>query len=228
MRKRNIFSSRTIIIVLLVNVIVIVGIYLFFGWFFNSGIFVSSRVMTDGFSYREMGLCILLAVILDAMIDYIWIIRPLWDMEDSIRKYQKEFEAEEMDRRVESHKTETIEEFLNRLMQNQMLFHERERIDKKQRQKAEMYALQSQINPHFLYNALDSIRGYALLHDMDEISDITEALSRVFRNMISDKHEHLPLRQERDNINNYMKIQQFRFNNKFEYSFVSAYLRNTS
>lgn len=68
--------------------------------------------MTDGFSYREMGLCILLAVILDAMIDYIWIIRPLWDMEDSIRKYQKEFEAEEMDRRVESHKTETIEEFL--------------------------------------------------------------------------------------------------------------------
>lgn len=219
MRKRNNFSSRTIIIVLLVNVIMIVGIYLFFGWFFNSGIFVSSRVMTDGFSYREMGLCILLAVILDGMIDYIWIIRPLWDMEDSIRKYQKEFEAEEMDRRVESHKTETIDEFLNRLMQNQMLFHERERIDKKQRQKAEMYALQSQIDPHFLYNALDSIRGYALLHDMDEISDITEALSRVFRNMISDKHEHLSLRQERDNINNYMKIQQFRFNNKFEYSF---------
>ena len=175
MKKRNSFSSWTIIIVLLINVMVLLGIYLFFGWFFNSGIFVSYRVRTDGFSYREMGLCTLLAVILDGMIDYIWLVRPLWDMEDSIKKYQKEFEEEETERRTDTHKTESIEEFMNRLMQNQMLFHERERIDKKQRQKAEMYALQSQINPHFLYNALDSIRGYALLHDMDEISDITEA-----------------------------------------------------
>lgn len=219
MKKRNGFSSRSVILLLIVNIIVIFGIYLFFGWFFNSGIFVSSRSVTGGFSYRELGLCMLLAVILDGMIDYVWLIRPMWDLEESIRKYQQEFEEEEPEKEINGHKEETIESFLNRLMQNQMLFHERERIDKKQRQKAEMYALQSQINPHFLYNALDSIRGYALLHDMDEISDITEALSRVFRNMISNKHELLPLRQERDNINNYMKIQQFRFNNKFDYSF---------
>ena len=81
---------------------------------------------------------------------------------------------------------------------------------KKLRRQAELKALQSQVNPHFLYNALDSIRGYALIHDMEEISDITEALSRVFRNMISDKQELLSFRQEMDNINNYMKVQQFR------------------
>ena len=218
-KKKRGFSANRVIVLLLLNIMVIVGIYLFFGWFFNSGIFVSSSARTDGFSYREMGLSILLAAIIDAAIDYFGIIRPLWDMEESIKKYYQEFASDEMGKKTEEHNSESIEDFMNRLMQNQMLFHERERIDKKQREKAEMYALQSQINPHFLYNALDSIRGYALLHDMDEISDITEALSRVFRNMISNKHELLSLRQERDNINNYMKIQQFRFNNKFQYSF---------
>lgn len=217
MKKRSGFSSRSVIFVLVLNVLVFGAIFLFFGWFFKSGIFVSKRLSTNGFSFRETGLCILLAVILDAMLDYVWIIRPLWEMEEAIKKYQQEFEVEKDV--IDNKKEETVEEVLNRLMQNQMLYQERERLNKKQRQKAEMYALQSQINPHFLYNALDSIRGYALLHDMDEISDITEALSRVFRNMISDKHELLPLRQERDNINNYMKIQQFRFNNKFQYSF---------
>ena len=49
------------------------------------------------------------------------------------------------------------------------------------KKQAEINALQSQINPHFLYNTLDSIRGQALIDGANEIADMTEALSVFFR-----------------------------------------------
>ncbi|MBS4208075.1 histidine kinase [Bacillus sp. FJAT-50079] len=85
------------------------------------------------------------------------------------------------------------------------------------RHETKLIALQSQINPHFLYNTLDSIRGLALIHEVDEIANMTEALSSLFRNMISKEGKMIPLYEELENVNNYMVIQQFRFNNKFEF-----------
>jgi len=76
-------------------------------------------------------------------------------------------------------------------------------------------ALQGQINPHFLYNTLDSIRGQALLDGAEEIADMTEALSAFFRYSISRKGNLVTLRDEIWNLDNYMKIQQFRFEDKF-------------
>ena len=79
----------------------------------------------------------------------------------------------------------------------------------------ELTALQSQINPHFLYNTLECIRGQALIDDNREIAKMTEALSAFFRYSISKKGNFVTLREELDNINNYMLIQQYRFNNRF-------------
>jgi len=83
------------------------------------------------------------------------------------------------------------------------------------RKDTELSALISQINPHFLYNTLDSIRGYSLLHNIGEIADLTESLSILFRNVISNNSEYLSLEDELRNIDYYMSIQNFRFNNKF-------------
>lgn len=216
--RRKGFSSKSIILVLVLNILVIAGIYLFFGWFFaHTGAFLKETNQT-GLSYRQIGLCLILGVIINGFLDYLLIIRPLWEVEDSIREFVHLAKQNQWDESKNISETDSMELVLKKLIIQQKLQHETERIEERQRQKAELYALQSQINPHFLYNALDSIRGYALLHDMEQISDITEALSRVFRNMISDKHELLPLRQEMDNVDNYMKIQQFRFNNKFDYT----------
>jgi len=76
-------------------------------------------------------------------------------------------------------------------------------------------ALQSQINPHFLYNTLDCIRGQALDHDMDEIASMVEALSSIFRYSISITDTLVPLRDEIHNIQTYFTIQQYRFKNRF-------------
>jgi two-component system sensor histidine kinase YesM len=83
------------------------------------------------------------------------------------------------------------------------------------RKDTELSALISQINPHFLYNTLDSIRGYSILHNIIEIADLTESLSILFRNVISNNSEYISLEDELKNIDCYMSIQNFRFNNKF-------------
>ena len=79
----------------------------------------------------------------------------------------------------------------------------------------ELTALQSQINPHFLYNTLETIRGQALIDDNEEIAKMVEALSAFFRYSISRKGNLVTLRDELANIENYMLIQRYRFNNRF-------------
>lgn len=77
--------------------------------------------------------------------------------------------------------------------------------------------LQNQINPHFLYNTLENIRARAILDDNAVIADMTEALSRFFRYNISKREDIVKLSEELDNIRTYIRIQQYRFTNKFDF-----------
>lgn len=79
---------------------------------------------------------------------------------------------------------------------------------------AEYLALQNQINPHFLYNTLEAIRGDALCAGMENIADITEALSTFFRYTITETKNLVTIRDELDNVDSYFKIQQYRFGEK--------------
>lgn len=80
----------------------------------------------------------------------------------------------------------------------------------------EFKVLQNQINPHFLYNTLDSIRGNALAIDAVEIADMTEALALFFRYCISQKDDFVSISDELSNIRNYFHIQRYRFGNRFD------------
>ncbi|MGI6174557.1 MAG: sensor histidine kinase [Christensenellales bacterium] len=76
-------------------------------------------------------------------------------------------------------------------------------------------ALQSQINPHFLYNTLDSIRGQALMDDTPTVADMAEALSMMFRYSISQTGNFVQLHEELRNADHYLMLQRFRFENRF-------------
>ena len=82
---------------------------------------------------------------------------------------------------------------------------------------ANLNAFQSQINPHFLYNMLDTIRGQALEDGSIITSDMIEALSRMMRYAISNKDSMVKLGVEIKSIENYIKIQQFRFVGRFQF-----------
>lgn len=86
-------------------------------------------------------------------------------------------------------------------------------IVEKNRQ-SQYLALQNQINPHFLYNTLDSIRSEALLCQIDTIANMTEALSKFFQYTISTKQNLVTLDDELRNVKNYFSIQKYRFGNK--------------
>lgn len=76
-------------------------------------------------------------------------------------------------------------------------------------------ALQSQINPHFLYNTLECIRSEALMQGCGNIAEMSRALAAFFRYSISRKEDIVSLEDELDNINNYFLIQKFRFDDRF-------------
>lgn len=81
--------------------------------------------------------------------------------------------------------------------------------------KAKLFALQNQINPHFLYNTFDTIRSIALDEDRHDIAEMTEALAALFRYNISRPGEIATLSEEIENSKNYLLIQQYRFPGKF-------------
>lgn len=80
---------------------------------------------------------------------------------------------------------------------------------------ANLAALQEQINPHFLYNALECIRGQALVENATTIAAATHALSQYFRYCISNKSGIVTLANELAYVRDYVTIQQFRFQDRF-------------
>lgn len=84
------------------------------------------------------------------------------------------------------------------------------------KQQAQYLALQNQINPHFLYNTLESIRSDALYNDMADIAKITGALSLFFRYTISNMDKISSLSDELENVENYFIIQKYRFGERID------------
>lgn len=83
-------------------------------------------------------------------------------------------------------------------------------------QEAELRALQSQINPHFLYNSLSLINWMAIDCDAFQISEITCALSDFYRSVLNHGNTATTLREELENIDAYLKIQSYMHDDSFE------------
>ena len=85
--------------------------------------------------------------------------------------------------------------------------------------KTELRALQAQINPHFLYNTLDSIAWMCERGKTGEAVEMVNALARLFRISISRGHELIPIRSELQHAESYLKIQAHRYRDQFSYEF---------
>ncbi|HEX7057942.1 MAG TPA: sensor histidine kinase [Bacilli bacterium] len=85
-----------------------------------------------------------------------------------------------------------------------------------ERQKAELQALQLQINPHFLYNTLETINCYAIVQDSEEITEIVEAMAFMLRYSIQTNLEEITLVNELNHVRNFMIILKHRIGRDFE------------
>ncbi|NOV01101.1 sensor histidine kinase [Paenibacillus planticolens] len=82
---------------------------------------------------------------------------------------------------------------------------------------SEIKALQSQINPHFLYNTLESIIWMAETNKMREVVNMTMALSKMLRYSIGKGEQEVPISMEMEHLSNYLMVQSMRYTNKFSY-----------
>lgn len=90
-------------------------------------------------------------------------------------------------------------------------------IEQKSKREAELRALQTQIQPHFLYNTLDTIHWIALEHQAYDIVSMVEALTNIFRISISRGEEVISYSEEIKHIQSYLFIQKVRYEDKLEY-----------
>ncbi|PYG87759.1 two-component system sensor histidine kinase YesM [Ruminiclostridium sufflavum DSM 19573] len=88
--------------------------------------------------------------------------------------------------------------------------------EQRQLKEIEFKALQAQINPHFLYNTLESIHWQALLGGNYDISTMVKALAGFYRISLSGGEDIIPLKSEAEHVENYMTIQEIRYKDKME------------
>jgi len=93
--------------------------------------------------------------------------------------------------------------------------------EQEEKRKYELQALQAQINPHFLYNTLDSIIWMAEMKNPDVVP-MTEALAKLFRISLNKGNELISITDEFEHVRNYLVIQSMRYKNKFDYTLSIA------
>ncbi|MFD0692947.1 sensor histidine kinase [Paenibacillus sp. GCM10027628] len=99
-----------------------------------------------------------------------------------------------------------IKDLMSQLIQNEEF-----------KRKSEMKLLEAQINPHFLYNTLDSIIWMAERKKHEEVVLMTSSLAKLFRAIIHKNEETVPVRVELEHITNYLLIQKLRYKDKLDF-----------
>lgn len=88
-----------------------------------------------------------------------------------------------------------------------------------ERVRAELNFMQSQMNPHFLFNTLNAILVVCTKNNYSDVTDIIKSLSKLLRRLLSWKEDVVKLEEELMFIEMYLKIEKFRFREKFDYEF---------
>lgn len=146
------------------------------------------------------------------------IIRPITRISSFIREINQNPES-----RISLNRPDeigTVAESLNQMLdEKQQMQQEIEQVKylayetELSKKQAEILAYRSQINPHFLYNTFECIRDMALFYDVDDIAELTMALSNVFRFAVKGD-DMVTVENELDHIREYAKIINYRFMGK--------------
>lgn len=94
-----------------------------------------------------------------------------------------------------------------------------QKSQEKKKRELELQMLQYQLNPHFLFNTLNSLRFVAAMHKDQIVSDGIQALSSLLQNTLTNKNEYITIQEELENLENYFAILRIRYAGSFEYSF---------
>lgn len=141
--------------------------------------------------------------------------KPLYELRQNIIKVGEG--ARSLDGEFGDDEIGKIGQEFNRMVNEKLALSEKiTQVELKNKQ-AELELLQSNINPHFLYNTLDSLYWMAIIHEADDIAELTKAMSDIFKIALSKGDKFIPVSQELDFVKSYLHIQNIRFNGKIKY-----------
>ena len=146
--------------------------------------------------------------------------RPLQQLENAMEQFEQDadhfaFQSVRGTREVQNlsdsfgHMVGRIQRLMNTVREEEIIL-----------RKTELKALQAQINPHFLYNTLDSIAWMCERGKNADAVQMVHALARLFRISISRGHELIPIEKELQHAEAYLQIQKYRYKNQFTYHFT--------
>ena len=145
------------------------------------------------------------------------IANPIKELEKAVKEFENgvvNLNISESGSYEIQHLTKAIKSMVNQmnlLMENIV-------IEQESKRKSELNALQAQINPHFLYNTLDSIIWMIENENYDGAIIMVTALARFFRISLSKGKNVITVKDELEHARNYLTIQNIRYKNKFSYS----------
>ena len=160
---------------------------------------------------------ILIGVILISSFISSEITKPLRRLRDSMSLVEKgDFEQASVEITAEN-EIGSLSKSFNAMTQKIHALMEQNIYEQKQKRKSEMKALQAQINPHFLYNTLDSIIWMSEAGENDQVVLMTSALAKLLRQSISNEDELVTVGQEIEYVRSYLTIQKMRYKDKLEF-----------
>lgn len=145
--------------------------------------------------------------------------KPAKELVKAMKRFEKEGEQFAFDDVGGTLEIQSLSDSFGHMVLRIQALMDRVRQEEITLRKTELKALQAQINPHFLYNTLDSIAWMCEEERNKEAVEMVNALARLFRISISKGHELITIEDEIKHAQYYLKIQQYRYKNKFSYSF---------
>ena len=183
--------------------------------------FVPDRVLNQGIFPVFLVLAgIYLVVLAAAAVLSIYFSRRFTKPIQEIRTAMAEFDGSNFDRTIELHTNTELDEIghsYNELLGNIQRLLEEIKEQERELRTSELNMLISQINPHFLYNTLDTIYMLARINKEETTMRMIQALSRYLRLSLSKGNDIVTVEDELENVKSYMEIQQIRNKDLFSY-----------
>lgn len=192
------------------------------GWKYAT-IIKCSDILGQLYEAKQFLIMMICLIVLLVFVISAFIVRSFYKPIEKLIQAMQEIENRNLDIRINDNRRDEYQKVYTGF--NNMVDELNELIDnltteKMLNKEAKIKLLQEQINPHFLYNTLDSIYSIAKLQNVPEISQIVFALSRFFRVSLSGGKDIVMLKDAISIVESYLTVQNIRFKGKFEFEMV--------
>ena len=160
-------------------------------------------------------ICIMIIIcILIILVLYSSIVKPI----KQINAFCKQISYGDLSNRIEDHSKDEmaiLAHSINKMVGRIEQLIQDQKNAQKRRRLLELQMLQSQINPHFLFNTLNSLRWLAIINQVPVLSDGISSLAELLRSTIINQDEQITIEQELQNLDHYFAIQKIRYADRF-------------